>query len=58
MAKVRLATRIDADADRRLRMLALAERQPLSRLLSALIDRAVPSADELAGRLGDGGEAA
>jgi hypothetical protein len=50
---VRLATRITSDADRRLRMLALAERKPLSRLLSDLIDRAVPPADELARRLRD-----
>lgn len=58
MASVRLATRISSDADRRLRMQALAERKPLSRLLSELIDRALPPADELAARLGETGEAA
>lgn len=50
---VRLATRITEDADRRLRMLALAERKHLSRLLSELIVAAVPPPDELAARLGE-----
>lgn len=56
MAKVRLATRIDDDADRRLRMFALLERRPLSRVLSALICQALPTADELAARLGESAE--
>lgn len=59
MAKVRIATRIDEDADRRLRMLALIQRRPLSYVLSALIVQNVPPADVLAGRLAlEGGDAA
>jgi hypothetical protein len=54
---VRLATRITSAVDRRLRMLALIEKQPLSHLLSALLDEALPAADELAGRLGEPSEA-
>lgn len=49
----RLATTITATADRRLRMFALAQRQPLSHVLSALLDQALPSTDELADLLRD-----
>lgn len=49
---VRLATRITTTVDRRLRMLALAQSQPLSHVLVALLDRALPPADELAALLG------
>ena len=45
---VRLATRITSAVDRRLRMLALAESQPLSHVLTGLLDQVLPSADELA----------
>jgi hypothetical protein len=45
---VRLATRITSAVDRRLRMLALARSQPLSHVLTGLLDQALPSADELA----------
>lgn len=59
---VRLATRITAAVDLRLRMLALASRQPLSHVLDGLLDQALPPADELAALLGaarpDGAEAA
>lgn len=48
---VRLATRITSAVDRRLRMLALAQSQPLSHVLVALLDRALPPADELAALL-------
>ena len=48
---VRLATRITSAVDRRLRMLALANSQPLSHVLTGLLDQALPSADELASML-------
>ena len=48
---VRLATRITSAVDRRLRMLALARSQPLSHVLTGLLDQALPSADELASAL-------
>ena len=48
---VRLATRITSAVDRRLRMLALAKRQPLSHVLTGLLDQALPAADELASML-------
>jgi hypothetical protein len=51
---VTLATRITASVDRRLRMLVLLQRQPLNSVLTALLDKALPSADELAGLLRDG----
>jgi hypothetical protein len=44
---VRLATWISADVDERLRLQALQQRQKLSRLLTALLDNALPTADEL-----------
>ena len=49
---VRLATRISPAVDRRLRMLALVQSQPLSHVLVALLDKALPPADELASLLG------
>jgi hypothetical protein len=49
---VRLATRISPAVDRRLRMLALVKGQALSHVLVALLDRALPPADELAALLG------
>jgi len=48
---VRLATRISPAVDRRLRMLALIQSQPLSHVLTGLLDQALPSADELASTL-------
>lgn len=48
---VRLATRITGAVDRRLRMLALAKSQPLSHVLTGLLDQALPPADELASML-------
>lgn len=44
----RLATRITEDVDARLRLAAALERLPLCRLLTGLLDRALPSAEELA----------
>ena len=51
---VTLATRITASVDRRLRMLALVRRQPLNSVLTGLLDKALPSADELLDLLRDG----
>lgn len=48
---VRIDARISSTVDRRLRMLAIVEKQPLNRLLSNLLDERLPSADELAARL-------
>jgi hypothetical protein len=53
----RIATRITRDADNRLRLAALAWRRPLSAVLTDVIERALPSADELSARLRDGAEA-
>lgn len=50
---VRLATKISATVDRRLRMLALIKSQPLSHVLVNLLDQALPPADELALILSD-----
>jgi hypothetical protein len=51
---VPLATKITTSVDRRLRMLALLQRQPLNSVLTGLLDKALPSADELAALLRDG----
>lgn len=50
---VTLATRITANVDRRLRMLVVLQRQPLNSVLTGLLDKALPSADELAALLRD-----
>jgi hypothetical protein len=55
---VRLATRITETVDRRLRMLALVKGQPLSHVLTGLLDETLPQADELAALLGGGSDAA
>ncbi len=52
---LRLATTITEPVDRRLRMFALIKRQPLSHVLSVLLDQALPPADELAGLLREQG---
>jgi hypothetical protein len=44
----RLATRISPEVDLRLRMLALFKGRPLSHVLDGLLDKALPSAAELA----------
>lgn len=49
---VPLSTRITRPVDLRLRTLALIKGQPLSRVLDALLDQALPPADELAALLG------
>ena len=48
---VPLTTRITSAVDRRLRMLALARSQPLSHVLTGLLDQVLPPADELASML-------
>ena len=53
---VRLATRITAAVDRRLRMLALVNSQPLSHVLVSILDQVLPPADELASLLGSNQE--
>jgi hypothetical protein len=50
---VRLATKITAAVDLRLRMLALSRRQSLNHVLVAVLDQALPPADELASLLSD-----
>lgn len=50
-AEVRLDARITRAIDRRLRMLAILEEQPLSHVLSRVLDRHLPPAEELAARL-------
>ena len=47
----RLATRISAPVNRRLRMFALLQCQSLSQALTALLDQALPPADVLADEL-------
>ena len=53
----RIATRISRDANARLRLAAAVFSRPLSAVLSDLILRQLPSADELAERLRIGPEA-
>lgn len=50
-AEVRLDARISPAVNRRLRMLALVKGQPLSHVLSVLLDGALPPAEELAASL-------
>lgn len=50
---VRLATKISAAVDRRLRMLALVKGQPINHVLVSVLDQALPAAGELASLLGD-----
>ena len=56
--EVRLDARITPAVDRRLRMLALVQRKPLSSVLSGLLDQHLPPADELAALLVRDGSAA
>lgn len=49
---VPLSSRVSRPVDRRLRMLALLEDQPLSRVLDDVLDKALPPADKLAALLG------
>jgi hypothetical protein len=46
----RLATRITSSVDSRLRQLALLDRRRISHLLDDVLDMALPSAEDLAGR--------
>ena len=50
--EVRFATRLSVSVDKRLRMLAILEGRPLGHVLDDVLDKALPSAEELAGRLG------
>ena len=50
---VRLATKISATVDRRLRMLALIKGRPLNHVLVSLLDQALPGVDELAALLAE-----
>lgn len=48
---VRLASRVSPTVDRRLRLLVLLQRQPLSHVLTQLLDQALPPADALIDQL-------
>ena len=52
---VRLASRVSPAVDRRLRLLVLIQRQPLSHVLTQLLDEVLPPADELIDQLRHGG---
>jgi len=54
---VRLASRISQPVDYRLRLLALAERRPLSHVLTQLLDQVLPPADVLLEQLRESGPA-
>lgn len=58
LCDVRLASRVSPTVDRRLRLLVLIQRQPLSRVLTQLLDQALPPADELIDQLRHGDEPA
>lgn len=47
----RLGTRVTEDVSARLRFAAVLERLPLSHLLTGLLDRSLPSAEELAAQV-------
>lgn len=51
LCDVRLASRVSPAVDRRLRLLVLIQRQPLSHVLTQLLDAALPPADELIDQL-------
>lgn len=51
MCDVRLATRVSPAVNRRLRLLVLIQGQPLSHVLTQLLDTALPPADELIDQL-------
>jgi hypothetical protein len=53
--KPRLVAEISEDTDRRLRLLVVLRRQPLTRVLTDVLDRALPSCAELAQGLTSGG---
>ena len=46
--EVRLATRIPRPLDQRLRLLAVLSRKPITQVLTELLARALPTAEELA----------
>lgn len=54
----RLSTRITEDVDGRLRLAATLRRVPLCHVLTGLLDRALPTAGELAGQVARKGTAA
>lgn len=51
LCDVRLATRVSRPVSRRLRLLALIQDQPISHVLTQLLDQALPPADELIDQL-------
>ena len=55
---VRLTTEITTPVNRRLRVLAALKRQSLSHVLTELLDKALPPAEELAGLLSESEEGA
>jgi hypothetical protein len=50
--KPRLVAEISEDTDRRLRLLVTLRKQPLARVLTDVLDGALPSRTELEGRTG------
>lgn len=50
---MRLASRVSQPVDYRLRLLVLAERRPLSHVLTQLLDQVLPPADVLIQQLRD-----
>jgi hypothetical protein len=53
-AKPRLVTYLPLSIDRRLRMQAAIRRWPIARVLADVLDRGLPSADDLAAQMRDG----
>jgi hypothetical protein len=53
--KPRLVAEISEDTDRRLRLLVVLRRQPLARVLTDVLDGALPSRAELAAEVGQPG---
>lgn len=51
---VSLSSKVTRPVALRLRMLALLKDQPISHVLDAILDQALPPAEELASRLGTG----
>ena len=56
--EIRLASRVSPAVDRRLRLLVLIQRRPLSHVLTQLLDQALPPHDELIDQLRGGDEPA
>jgi hypothetical protein len=54
--KPRLVTRIAPALDRRLRMTAAVRSKPITTVLEAALDKGLPTADELADQIRNGGD--